>query len=81
MEENKVCYGPAPVLQNIPGGAVKLKGEDGVICMTYLANEATLCTQITLENMVGGKLQKCHQVGCKLTLCYLKKTKTHIFAF
>lgn len=39
-----------------PGGAVKLEREDDVISVAYLANEATLRAQITVEHVVGGIL-------------------------
>lgn len=72
------------VEDNTPGGGVKLEGEDDVISVTYLTDEATLRAQVTVEHVVGGVLQQRHQVVCILTLCYLgkkKKKPTHMRMF
>lgn len=57
---------------SLPGGGLKLEGEDDVIGVTYLANEATLSAQVTVVHMVGGIFYQRVQVDCKLALCYLK---------
>lgn len=63
---------------SVPGGGVKLEGEDGVISVAYLANEATLHAQVTVKHVVGGIVQQCDQVGCILVICYLQKQNTRM---
>lgn len=58
---------------NIPGGDVKLEGEDDVISVAYLTKEATLSAQVALEHVVGGVLHQFEQVSCIFALCYLEK--------
>lgn len=48
---------------NIPGGAVELEGEDDVISVAYLTDEAALGAEVAEEHMVGGVLHQSHQVG------------------
>lgn len=62
-----------PVLgwDNIPGGAFKLEGEDDVISVTYLTDEAALGAEVAEEHVVGGVLHQCHQVARILALRYL----------
>lgn len=66
-------------MDNIPGGAVKLEGEDDVLSVAYLADKATLRAQVAVEHVVGGVLQQCYQVGCILAVGDLQqKTNTHM---
>lgn len=57
---------------NLPCGGVKLKGEDGVISVAYLANEAPLSAQVAVKHVVGSVVQQCDQVGCIVAFCYLE---------
>lgn len=41
-----------------PGGAVELEGEDDVVGVADLADEAALRTQVTVEHVVGGDLDE-----------------------
>lgn len=67
---------------NVPGGDVKLEGEDDVSSVAYLTNEAALSAQVAVEHVVGGILRQGDQVGSVFALCYLKNTKhTHIKMF
>lgn len=62
----------------VPGGAVELEGEDDVISAADLTDEATLGAQVAVENVVGGVLAQCHQVGCVFALRYLENKHTRI---
>lgn len=57
---------------NVPGGAFKLKGEDDVIGVTYLTNEAALGAQVAVEHVVGGVLRQRRQVVCIFPVCDLR---------
>lgn len=73
-ERGEGCEGQiAAAYDHVPGGDVKLEGEDDVISVAYLTNEATLGAQVAVEHVVGGRLHQCDQVGCILALCYLEK--------
>lgn len=63
---------------SVPGGDVKLEGEDDVISVAYLTNEAALSAEVAVEHVVGGILQQVDQVGCVFALGYLKKINIHI---
>ena len=56
-----------------PGGGVELEGEDDVVGVTRLTDEAALRAQVAVEHVVGGVLQQCEQVVCILTLCDLEE--------
>lgn len=58
----------------LPGGGVKLEGEDDVTGMTDLADVAPLGAKVTLLNVVGGKPDQHIQVG---HICSLRYLNTH----
>lgn len=51
-----------------PGCDVKLEGEDDVVGVADLADETSLSAEVAVEDVVGGALQQCEQVGCILFL-------------
>ena len=57
----------------VPGGGVELKRKDDVICVAYLADEASLRAEVTMMHVVGGELDLRLQEGLILTICYLQK--------
>lgn len=60
-----------------PGGSVQLKGEDDVIGVAHLADEAPLGAKVTVEHVVGGELYQRCQVGGVLVFSDLDQSETH----
>lgn len=56
----------------LPGGGVKLEGEDDVVSVADLADEASLGAQVAVVHMVGRVFDQRVQVHRILALCYLK---------
>lgn len=55
----------------VPGGGLKLKGEDDAVGVADLANEALLSAEVTVVDMVGCKLDQGQQEGLVLAVCDL----------
>lgn len=60
-------------LCNTPGDPLKLKGEDGVISVAHLTDEAALGAKVTAEHVVRGVLHQRAQEVYILALCYLQQ--------
>lgn len=60
-------------VNTLPGGSVQLEREDDVIGMAHLAHKASLGAKVTVEHVVGGKLDQSHQVGGVLAFSYLDR--------
>lgn len=55
----------------LPGRAVKLKGEDDVICIADLTNEAPLGAKVTVVHVLRAELNQRLQVRFIMYICYL----------
>lgn len=63
-------------LSHIPDCGVKLKGEDDVMVVADLADEAALGTQVAVVDVLGGKLDQRLEESFIYTLCDLRRAST-----